>query len=262
VFRLLMLLSLVGLLLAPPRFMDAQEAIRVRDTHVTADFPLSITFHLEAQGPVPINAAEVRFYVEQRSCAQAESSGFAEFVPDKHVTTQWTWDMRKGGSFPPGAVVRYHWRLQDTSGEVVETLEERYQVVDDRHPWQTMTRDLLTLSWYKGDRAFASALMGTSQEALDRLEASTGTRPLKPVRLFIYGSADDLRGALVFPQEWTGGVSFTGFNIIAIGISPGSLVWGQRAVAHELTHVVVGQVTFNCFHDIPTWLSEGLATYN
>ncbi|MFC1935838.1 peptidase MA family metallohydrolase [Chloroflexota bacterium] len=260
--RLVMLLSLVGLLLAPHRTADAQEAIRVLDTHVAADFPLSITFHLEAQGPIAISKAEVRFQVEKQSCAQAESSGFAEFAPATDISTQWTLDMLKGGSFPPGAVVRYHWRLQDESGEVVETSEERYQVVDNRYQWQTIARDILTLSWYMGDQAFGNALMDAAQEALDRLEASTGARPLKPVRLFVYGSTEDLQGSLVFPQEWTGGVSFTEFNIVAIGIPPGSLTWGQRAMAHELTHVVVGQVTFNCFRDIPTWLSEGLATYN
>ena len=260
--RLLMVLFLFGLLLAPPQLVRAQEDIRVLDTHVTVDFPLSITFHLDAQGPTNISKAELRFLVEQRSCAQVESSGFAQFAPGKQITTQWTWDMRKVGSLPPGALVRYRWSLQDASEEVLETPEETYQVADDRYPWQGMARDMLTLSWYRGDQAFAGALMSAAQEALDRLEASTGTRPIKPVKLFIYGSSGDLQGALVFPQEWTGGVSFSGFSIIAIGISPTSLAWGQRAMAHELTHVVIEQVTFNCFSDIPTWLSEGLATYN
>ena len=262
VLRLLTLLIVVGLLLAPPMPAHTQEALRVLDTHVTSDFPLSITFHVEAQGPADISKAEVRFRVEQQSCAQAESSGFAELDPAKNMVTQWKWDMRKGGSLPPGAVVRYHWVLQDASGDVLDTPEETYEVVDDRYTWQAIDQDPLTLYWYNGEPAFASPLMNTAQEALDRLEASAGTRPLRPVKLFIYGSAQDLQGALVHPQEWTGGVSFTGFNIVAIGITPAALAWGQRAIAHELTHVVVGQVTFNCFRDIPTWLSEGLATYN
>ena len=260
--RLLILLILVGLLLAPPLPVHTQEALRVLDTHVTSDFPLSITFHVEVQGPADISKAEVRFRVERRSCAQAESSGFAELDPARNVATQWKWDMRKGGSLPPGAIVRYRWVLQDASGDVLETPEKTYEVVDDRYTWQAIEQDPLTLYWYIGDQAFASSLMSTAQEALDRLEASGGTRPLRPAKLFIYGSAQDLQGGLVYPQEWTGGVSFTGFNIVAIGITPVSLAWGQRAIAHELTHVAVGQVTFNCFRDIPTWLSEGLATYN
>ena len=261
-FRRLTLLIVMGLLLASPMPVHTQEALRVLDTHVTSDFPLSITFHVEAQGPADISDAEVRFRVERQSCAQGESSGFAEFDPSGNVATQWNWNMRKGGSLPPGAVVRYHWVLQDASGDVLETPEETYEVVDDRYTWQEIDQDPLTLYWYDSEPAFASPLMSAAQEALDRLEASAGTRPLRPVRLFIYGSSQDLQGALVYPQEWTGGVSFTGFNIVAIGITPASLAWGRRAIAHELTHVIVGQVTFNCFRDIPTWLSEGLATYN
>ena len=49
---------------------------------------------------------------------------------------------------------------------------------------------------------------------------------------------------------------------MAIGIHPDALAWGRRAIAHELTHVVTDQVVFNCLSNIPTWLSEGLATYN
>jgi hypothetical protein len=31
---------------------------------------------------------------------------------------------------------------------------------------------------------------------------------------------------------------------------------------HELTHVLVGHLTFSCLGDVPTWLNEGLAVYS
>jgi hypothetical protein len=64
---------------------------------------------------------------------------------------------------------------------------------------------------------------------------------------------------MIFPQEWTGGVTFTRFGTISIGISPSQLAWGSRAMAHELTHLVTNQVTFNAYGDTPVWLDEGLA---
>ncbi len=97
---------------------------------------------------------------------------------------------------------------------------------------------------------------------MERLEASTGARPQGEVKLFIYDSAQELQESLVFPQEWTGGVSFTGFDIVAIGVPSGSMAWGQGAIAHELTHVVMEQLTFSCIGDVPAWLAEGLATLN
>jgi hypothetical protein len=37
--------------------------------------------------------------------------------------------------------------------------------------------------------------------------------------------------------------------------------WGKRTEAHELTHVLVGQLTFSCLGEMPTWQNEGLADY-
>ena len=67
---------------------------------------------------------------------------------------------------------------------------------------------------------------------------------------------------MIFPQEWTGGVTFTRYGIIAIGIAPNNLSWGTKAIAHELTHLVVHQMTFNPYTGLPSWLEEGLAMYN
>jgi hypothetical protein len=104
-------------------------------------------------------------------------------------------------------------------------------------------------------------LMSAAQAALARLDEETGAELENPVSIYIYATSADLRGAMVFPQEWTGGVAFTRYGIIAIGIgdNPDDIEWGKRAIAHELTHLVVHQVTFSPYSDIPTWLDEGLA---
>jgi hypothetical protein len=100
------------------------------------------------------------------------------------------------------------------------------------------------------------------QQALARLANDTGARLMKPVKVYIYASPRDLQGSMIFPQEWTGGVAFTRYGIIAIGISPNALDWGSRAITHELTHLVIHQMTFNPYGDLPVWLNEGLAMYN
>ena len=100
------------------------------------------------------------------------------------------------------------------------------------------------------------------QQALDKLAEDTGAELEGYATLYIYASYEDLRGALVYPQEWTGGVAYTEFDTIAIGISPGNIGWGTGAIAHELAHLVVHQVVFNGYGvELPTWLDEGLAMY-
>jgi hypothetical protein len=134
-------------------------------------------------------------------------------------------------------------------------------IEDDRYDWHNIKQGNVTLYWYEGDAAFADELMDAVQAALSRLSLNTGAELEDPVRLYIYASAADLQGSMIFPQEWTGGVAFTQYGAIAIGIPPGAsgLEWGRRAIAHELTHLVVHQVTFNPYNALPTWLDEGLA---
>ncbi|HXQ37139.1 MAG TPA: peptidase MA family metallohydrolase, partial [Anaerolineales bacterium] len=49
---------------------------------------------------------------------------------------------------------------------------------------------------------------------------------------------------------------------VILGISQSDLDWGRDAIVHEITHVLVGHLTFSCLGDVPTWLNEGLAVYS
>ncbi len=80
-------------------------------------------------------------------------------------------------------------------------------------------------------------------------------------KIFVYADAEQVRSAVLFPQEWTGALAFYDYNIILIPVGPDDLEWGKRTLAHEITHLLVREATFGPFGDIPTWLSEGLATY-
>lgn len=251
---------LLGSLLATPGLQSAD--VDLFRQWAVVDFPLSITFHVEAGASQEIAQAVVRFRIEERSCAQVESIGYGEVVSGPKGSAQWTWNMRRSGGLPPGSIVHFSWEITDIAGIVTESVPTTVEIVDQNHEWRSMEGDGFTFHWYRGDERFTSALAESAQEALARLEASTGVSPDRPIQLYIYGSAREVQNALVFPQEWTGGVAFNSFNTVALGIEPESLVWGRRALAHELTHVIIGQVTHNCYRDIPTWLSEGLATYN
>jgi hypothetical protein len=103
--------------------------------------------------------------------------------------------------------------------------------------------------------------MTAAQEALARLAEDIGAHLIKPVSLYIYATAQELRGAMIFPQEWTGGVAYTRHGVIAIGIAPNNLRWGKRATVHELAHLVTQQMTFNPYNSLPNWLNEGLSMY-
>jgi hypothetical protein len=198
--------------------------------------------------------------------AEVVSEGWADFTPANRIEANWVWDMRNA-SLPPGAEVTYWWMIEDADENRFETSPEIMHFDDERYLWQSLTGTVpqggeLTLFWYEGGDSFARELMDTCEEGLARLTQDIGTYPEKPIKIYIYASTSDLQGAMIFPQEWTGGVAFTGFSTIAIGISPARLDWGKRALVHELTHLVVHQATFSPYGQLPIWLDEGLATYN
>jgi len=261
VIRRVAVVALFLVLLLSPCSVGADDGITIVDSSVETDFPAVLTFVLEAESQADIVDARIHYQVDKMNYAQVTSEAWADFAPETRVKTSWTWDMRKG-SLPPGASITYWWTVEDAAGNSVETPPAVLRFDDNRYEWRSVANDALTLFWYEGDDSFAGELMTACEGGLSRLTREVGTYPEKLIRIYVYASAGDLQGAMIFPQEWTGGTAFTEFGIVAIGISPDQLDWGKRAMVHELTHLVVHQAIFSPYGELPTWLDEGLAMYN
>ncbi len=249
------------LVVLSPVLVQARSGLTVLDSSAQAEFPASLSFNLSAESNVDITDIRLHYAVDRVSFARVTSEVYIEFVPGSAVDASWTWDMRKMGGLPPGSSVGYWWTVEDASGSRVETAPVRLRFDDNRYSWHSLVEGGVTIYWYEGDESFAGEIMLAAQQALVRLADDTGAELESPVRLYIYDSAWDLQGAMIYPQEWTGGVAFTRYNTIAIGIAQGDFQWGKRAVAHELTHLVIYQMTLNPYAGLPTWLDEGLAMH-
>ena len=241
--------------------VQAQAGLTVLDSSAEAEFPNKLHFNLSAESNASITDIRLHYTVDHESYAQVISEVYIEFVPDTTVDVQWAWDMRKTGGLPPGSSVEYWWTVKDVNGNKVETTPVSVCFDDNRYSWRSLTEGEVTIYWYEGKQSFADEIMSATQQALARLAEDTGAHLQKPVKIYIYANARDLLGAMIFPQEWTGGVAFTRYGTIAIGIGESNLAWGKRAIAHELTHLVSQQMTFNPYSELPTWLNEGLSMY-
>ncbi len=253
----------IGLLLSvvSPVSTHAQTELAILESSATAEFPTQLSFSLSTESALNITDIRLHYRVERDSFARVTSEAHIEFTPDTSVTASWSWDMRKTGSLPSGSIVEYWWSVADAGGNRVSTAPATVRFDDARYLWQSLAEGELTLYWYQGDDSFAREIMAAAQDALARLAEDTGAHLTKPVRLYIYASAQELRGAMIFPQEWAGGVAYTGYGVIAIGIAPNNLWWGKRATVHELAHLVTHQMTFNPYNSLPNWLNEGLSMY-
>lgn len=265
---LLLLFFAIPALLALPAFLVlsispvtcvAQGEITVISSDAEAQFPSAITFHLEAEAATEIAGVDLEYRLSRQRLSAVSCRVDVDFDPGKLVVASWTWDMLDTGGLPPGAEVDYWWLIEDAAGYQIETSPDTIKFDDLSYDWQSLASDQVTILWYKGDLSFAHELIDAADEALNRLASEVGVALEQPVRIYIYASSGDLRDALVYPQEWTGGVAFPGHGIIALGISPGDLAWGKRAIAHELGHLVIHQAVSGSYGYLPVWLDEGLA---
>ncbi len=253
VFLLLVVLS--------PAQLQAQSELVIIESSTSVQFPTSIGFSLAAESDDDIIDIRLHYTVEREAFAEVTSEVYIEFDPGTSVDVSWSLDLRRVGGLPLGTVVDYWWTVADAGGNQVATAPAQIRLDDNRYDWRSITEGDVTIYWYEGDESFAQELMTTAQAALERLAEDTGAHLKEAVGLYIYASTQDLQGSMIFPQEWTGGVAFTRYGTIAIGVAPDNLEWGKRAVIHELTHLVTHQMTFNPYGGLPTWLNEGLSMH-
>ncbi len=256
---LLFLLTLALLITALP--VAAQDTITVSNDQPNLEFPERLTFQAKFQNDRPIEKVTLEYGVDQWTCGTVIAKAFPEITPGKDVSAEWTWEMKQSGSQPPGSKIWWRWHIVDDQGQ--ETVTNRKEVVwlDDQHDWQTESGGDINLHWYDGGASFGRELHESAVKSLNDLGEVTGLRTDKPIDLYIYGDTQDMRDAVLYEPGWTGGLAYSDHDIVIIGITPAQMDWGKRTQAHELTHVLVGQLTFSCLSDIPTWLAEGLAVY-
>jgi hypothetical protein len=268
-FTIALILS-VGMLTITSAFASpipsvTSEAVLWTNNEIILNFPESATFRATFTSDSDITSIVLEYGNEQQTCGEVIAKAFPQFTPGKTVEAEWTWEMRQSGSLPPGSQLWWRWRVNEANGQETITEVKTATWLDDIHKWQTMdngeSRDI-RLHWYQGDRTFATDLTKAADDGLLFNETQSGLKAEAPIDIYIYASTDDLKDAVLYEPSWTGGQAFPDQNIVILGISQSDLHWGRDAIVHELTHVLVGHLTFSCLGDVPTWLNEGLAVYS
>ena len=241
-----------------PASAQAADPITVLANEQHNEFPNKVTFDLEAEGANDIVRATFYYHVGD---SPVVTYARPDFQPGRRAQVEYVLKAKQD-YLPPGSEIHYQWLIEDSAGHKLKTDEASLTLDDVRYQWHTLSQGKIELLWYNGDQGFAQQLLDAGTHALDRLSKETGVQVEHPVKVLIYGSQQDLLGALEpKAQEWTGGRSFgeLGIVLIAGSPSPSGRSFALRAVPHELSHVVIHQATANPYGDIPRWLDEGLA---
>lgn len=257
VLAILLLLFVSGLAV-PAR---AQANIQVVSDQATLNFPETILFAAEFKSGTEISTAVLQYGVNQLTCGTVQAEAFPSVTPGTDVKVQWTWEMRQSGSLPPGATVWWQWKLTDSGGGQFTSPKQSIVWLDSSHPWQVITGGDINLHYYDGGADFGQQLHDAAAQALVRLTKDVGLTTESPVDIYIFANSGDLKDAVLYAPSWVGGQAFPDSNIVILGVPTDQLDWGKSSEAHELTHVLVGHLTFSCLSFMPTWLNEGIAVY-
>lgn len=261
--RLVALFLVIAALLVCVPMISAQGGIAIQDSGHEFDFRERIVFHLDAASDSEINEV-VLVYQMQTTRRPAATDAYPEFTPGATIYAEYDLDMRAQHYLPPGVEISYYWQVRDAAGRELETEPTVFTYDDNTHEWQELSNDRVALYWYRGSDDFGQTLFDRAVESLDSIERDLGVAVEHRIKLYVYGTYDDLRGALEEgAHEWTGGRSFSGagYPIILIGVAPNNLDWGLEAITHELTHAVIAQKMVPPFGGLPHWMDEGLAVY-
>lgn len=260
--RLLVLISILCLSfmgsLSP---VKADSEITIIDNSVDIHFPGALVFKIKANSSSEITEIRLYYVVNRINYAETISEAWPIFAPSTSVNTQWIWDMRYS-LLPPETAIEYWWLVKDENGNEEITDTKKVLFSNNNHDWKKITSNNLSISWYEGDKDFADELMKWANDSLDRLADDTGARLEDPIQIFLYANSEDLMQSMIFPREWTGGVAYTEYRKIIIKMEPDLQEWNINALAHELGHMAVHQITFSPYGAyLPVWLDEGLAMH-
>ena len=238
----------------------AQSDPTITRNEAIVDFPNTVSFEIDySASDAPIVEATLSYAVEQFGCLDAAASVPVEVTGD---SLAWEWVMIRSGNPPPGANMWWEWTLTDANGDEFTTSRQSLTFTDERFEWQTVEAEGIQLHWYRGDEV-GPMLLDAAVAGLDQLENEMGIALQDDVQFYIYGDSSDMRDAVLYIQDWAGGVAFSEYGVILMGVQPSSAEgWGRSTVRHELAHLVTEQFGQSCVGGRrPTWLEEGLAVY-
>lgn len=235
--------------------------VKVTSNRISQDFPNKITFSLEGSCAGAVKTIYLEYGTEEHSVVDKVSRVEPPHSNGADINTSYTWEMKKTGSIPPGATVWWRWRVTDAAGGTFTSPQQTVTWEDSRFSWQIQPSTDMDLYYINQPASLMKELMAGLESNLSRVKLVIEIPKERKPRIYVYSTSEQIKGAMLFAQDWTGAVAYPSYNIILTAVNSSNLDWAKGAIAHEITHLRVAEAVFGPFGDLPTWLNEGLAEY-
>lgn len=226
-------------------------------TQASEQYGKTITFTVQLPGGAPQQLdllLDIGIEPDSTFVAPVQASG---------TQASYVWDASKQ-YMTPNTPISYRWRATNLAN-VTESAVGSIRYADNRPglDWHSAQMGDATIHWYGSSEAIARHFGDLTGGAVSRAENLLGHSLDGPVDIFVYVSRSDFFGALgPGAREWTGAATFPGIRTVFMWLGGGASDYLDRALVHEVTHVVFYDATRNDFHAPPLWLNEGFAVWS
>jgi hypothetical protein len=163
----------------------------------------------------------------------------------------------------PFTTLTYEWLIEGADGTQWQSEPATLVYVDDRFQWRRLADQGVEVYWTDAEAQLGQAALDITLASLPAIQQMIPANPPVPLRVYLYPSAADLRAALsVAGRPWVGGHAEPSLGAIFVtAVNPRTAPLDlQRTLPHELTHLLLYQLSPDKYDLLPFWLNEGLST--
>ena len=237
--------------------------IRVLSSEVTSEFPMGIRFRISLESDNAIDAVSVRFQTgtePRKSYDYLDLERTAEIVDGELL-----WRTNTIQKYiPPGTLITYHFEIEDTEGNRLDTEPEELVYTDIRFEWEEVEDGAVTVAYHGPVKQRAEIVLDAMTQTLAAMGPLVGADVTEPVRVTMYNNTLEMLEALppgsttIRRELITEGQAFTNIGTLLV-LGSGRLARGTAS--HEMTHILTHRAGDSAFRSVPAWLDEGLAEF-
>ena len=253
------------------------EAIQVKSSSITSEFPDGFRVKLEATGENEITSIAVRLKIGQQTRGAYDylcQGGphrepavwrCADLEPGKDANAEIFWRTGTAGQYiPPGTLIKYNFEIEDSEGGRLDTEQQEFIYHDPRFEWSEVSDGTVSVAYHGPVKTRAENILEAIQQTMDTMGPLLGAGTEETIRVTIYNNPKEMLDALpprsvtIGRELFTEGQAFTEVGTLLV-YGGGRMSLGTSS--HEVTHILVHRVGDGIFRRVPAWLNEGLAEY-
>ncbi len=221
------------------------------------DFGQSLTFAIELHTTDMV--AESTLLLEPAG----QDTRLIPFVIDSNGNATVVYDL-KSQPLRAFSSVNFWLRVVLQSGETYTSPIQTFTYADNQYDWQQLVQGQVSIAWVDGDTQFGQDAMNTAQKAQQSVAAILPEAPQPEItRIYIYPDSQSLQNSLSLTDTpWAGGHASPDLGVILISVAPGPSQRSEmeQLIPHEWMHLAQYQVMGDSYSQLPTWLTEGMAS--